>query len=236
MALLSVKELQVSYGNVGAVKKVSFDVEEGTMVTLLGANGAGKSTILKAIAGAIARRQGEVLFDGGDISRASAASIVKSGVSLVPEGRHVFPESSVEENLRLGAYVLGKSQAAEQMEKVFSYFPILKERLRQRAGTLSGGEQQMLAIGRSLMSRPRLLLMDEPSTGLAPLLVQKIFQIVDSIKRKDRVTILLAEQNANMALSFADYGYVLSLGRISLKGPSSELIRHEEIRKAYLGN
>ena len=236
MALLGVKELQVAYGNVGAVKKVSFDVEEGTMVTMLGANGAGKSTILKAIAGAIEHRQGEVMFDGGDISRASAASIVKSGVSLVPEGRHVFPESSVEENLRLGAYVLGKNQAAEQMEKVFSYFPILKERLRQRAGTLSGGEQQMLAIGRSLMSRPRLLLMDEPSTGLAPLLVRKIFQIVDSIKRKDRVTILLAEQNANMALSFADYGYVLELGRISLNGPSSELIRHEEIRKAYLGN
>lgn len=236
MALLSVKELQVAYGNVGAVKKVSFDVEEGTMVTMLGANGAGKSTILKAIAGAIEHRQGEVMFDGGDISRASAASIVKSGVSLVPEGRHVFRESSVGENLRLGAYVLRKSQVAEQMEKVFSYFPILKERLRQIAGTLSGGEQQMLAIGRSLMSRPRLLLMDEPSTGLAPLLVRKIFQIVDSIKRKDGVTILLAEQNANMALTFADYGYVLELGRISLKGPSSELICHEEIRKAYLGN
>jgi branched-chain amino acid transport system ATP-binding protein len=233
--MLEIKNLEVYYGVIHALKSISIEVNEGEIVTLIGANGAGKTTALRTISGLIKPKGGAILFNGGNIKDISAQEIVKKGLSHVPEGRHVFSDMTVLENLELGAYLRrDKKNIKEDMAKVFSRFPILEKRLRQNAGTLSGGEQQMLAIGRALMSRPKLLLMDEPSMGLAPLLVKEIFSIIEDIN-KQGTTILLVEQNAHMALSIAHRAYVLETGAIVLKGTGKELAQSEEIKKAYLG-
>lgn len=233
--MLEIKNLDVYYGVIHALKDISIQVNEGEIVTLIGANGAGKTTTLRTISGLIKPKNGTILFNGENIKDINAQEIVKKGLSHVPEGRHVFPDMTVLENLELGAYLRrDKKNIKEDMAKVYSRFPILEKRLRQNAGTLSGGEQQMLAIGRALMSRPKLLLMDEPSMGLAPLLVKEIFSIIEDIN-KQGTTILLVEQNAHMALSIAHRAYVLETGSIVLKGTGKELAQSEEIKKAYLG-
>lgn len=233
--MLEIKNLDVFYGVIHALKGVSIQVNEGEIVTLIGANGAGKTTTLRTISGLIKPKNGTILFNGENIKDINAQEIVKKGLSHVPEGRHVFSDMTVLENLELGAYLRkDKKNIKEDMTKVYSRFPILEKRLKQNAGTLSGGEQQMLAIGRALMSRPRLLLMDEPSMGLAPLLVKEIFSIIEDIN-KQGTTILLVEQNAHMALSIAHRAYVLETGAIVLKGTGKELAQSEEIKKAYLG-
>jgi branched-chain amino acid transport system ATP-binding protein len=232
-AILSVKDLQVNYGGIEAVKGISFDVEEGKIVTLIGANGAGKSTTLKAIAGLVKPRSGSITFNGKELLGTDTTSIVSQGITLVPEGRRVFADLTVLENIKIGAY-LRKDDLNEDIEWVYSLFPRLKERSWQLAGTLSGGEQQMLAVGRALMSRPKVIMMDEPSLGLAPLVVKGIFDIIKEINRKG-VTVLLIEQNANMALKTADYAYVLETGRITLSGTGAELLTNESVKKAYLG-
>ena len=232
--ILSVKDLQVNYGGIEAVKGISFDVPAGDIVTLIGANGAGKSTTLKAIAGLVKPKTGTIAFAGDDITGKDTSDIVARGVTLVPEGRRVFANMTVLENIKIGAY-LRKDSLDEDIAWVFDLFPRLKEREWQLAGTLSGGEQQMLAVARALMSRPKVLMMDEPSLGLAPLVVKGIFDIIREIN-KQGVTVLLIEQNANMALKTADYAYVLETGRIGLSGTGAELLTNEEVKKAYLGS
>ena len=232
-AILSIKDLKVNYGGIEAVKGISFDVPEGSIVTLIGANGAGKSSTLRTVAGLVKPKSGNILFKGEDITGKSSIDIVKRGITLVPEGRRIFPDLTVLENLKIGAY-LRKDDLKEDIEWVYSLFPRLKEREWQAGGTLSGGEQQMLAVGRALMSRPKLMMMDEPSLGLAPIVVHDIFKIIREINKKG-VTILLIEQNANMALQTADYGYVLETGRISLSGTGAALLANEDVKKAYLG-
>lgn len=233
--MLTINNINVYYGAIHALKGISVEVKEGQIVTLIGANGAGKSTTLRTVSGLLRPKTGEILFEGKNIAAMPAQDIVKQGLSQVPEGRRVFANMSVLENLELGAYTRSDSAGiAEDMDKVFKRFPRLFERKAQLAGTLSGGEQQMLAMGRALMSRPRLLLLDEPSMGLAPLLVKEIFSIIKEINLTG-TTILLVEQNAHMALSIANYAYVLETGRITIEGSAAELAQSEEIRKAYLG-
>ena len=231
--ILSVKDLQVNYGGIEAVKGISFDVPAGDIVTLIGANGAGKSTTLKAIAGLVKPRSGSISFEGSNITGKDSSDIVAKGVTLVPEGRRVFSNMTVLENIKIGAY-LRKDNLDGDIAWVYDLFPRLKERAWQLAGTLSGGEQQMLAVARALMSRPKVLMMDEPSLGLAPLVVKGIFDIIREIN-KQGVTVLLIEQNANMALKTANYAYVLETGRISLSGTGAELLANEDVKKAYLG-
>lgn len=234
-AMLKIKDINVFYGAIHAIKGASLEVNEGEIVTLIGANGAGKSTILRTVSGLLQPKSGSIEFEGRPIGGLPAHEIVKGGISQVPEGRRIFAEMTVAENLELGAFTRSdKDGIKSDMEKVFGRFPRLKERIGQMAGTLSGGEQQMLAMGRALMSRPRLLLLDEPSMGLAPLLIREIFTIIQDIN-KTGTTVLLVEQNANMALSIAHRAYVLETGRITLSGDAKELAASEEVRKAYLG-
>jgi len=233
--LLELDNVSVNYGTIEALTGISLTVNEGEIVALIGANGAGKSTALWTISGLIRPRRGRIVFAGRDITRMSPSRIVALGISHVPEGRRVFATMSVQENLEMGAYVAkGGRKTREAMERVFGRFPRLLERRRQLAGTLSGGEQQMLAIGRALMSRPKLLLMDEPSMGLAPMLVREIFSIIRELNEQG-TTILLVEQNAHMALSVARRGYVLETGQITLTGPAEELAGNPDVRRAYLG-
>lgn len=233
--MLKVENINVYYGAIHALKGISVEVTEGQIVTLIGANGAGKSTILRTISGLLRAKTGNILFEGNSLASMPAEEIVKRGISQVPEGRRIFANMTVEENLELGAYIRSdKAGIRKDIAKVFERFPRLGERRVQVAGTLSGGEQQMLAIGRGLMSQPRLLLLDEPSMGLAPLLVKEIFSIIKEINASG-TTILLVEQNANMALSIAHQAYVLETGRITLSGSAKELSESEEVRKAYLG-
>lgn len=232
--LLAIENLHVYYGAIHALKGISLSVEEGEIVTLIGANGAGKSTTLKTISGLLRARQGKITFRGQDLGSASPNAIVAAGVSQVPEGRRVFASLSVKENLEMGAFQRTDREARETMKWVFELFPRLEERQKQLAGTLSGGEQQMLAVGRGLMARPRLMMLDEPSMGLAPLLVKEIFSVIREVNQRG-TTILLVEQNAHMALSIAHKGYVLETGSISLSGKAADLANNEEVRKAYLG-
>lgn len=233
--MLQVKNLCVSYGAIKALKGISFDVENGEIISLIGSNGAGKTTTLHSISNIIKKQSGSVFFEGEDISDMSADKIVARNLIQVPEGRRVFANLTVKENLELGAYLRkDKAEIVRDMEKVFSLFPRLKERVRQAAGTLSGGEQQMLAMGRAIMSKPRLLLLDEPSMGLAPILVDEIFEIIKRINA-DGTTILLVEQNAYKALSIADRAYVLETGEIKKSGLASDLIKDESVKAAYLG-
>ena len=233
--LLQVENLNVYYGAIHALQGVSFHLEPGEIVSLIGANGAGKSTILKTICGLLRPREGRVLYRDQDITRQPAHQIVKLGISQVPEGRRIFAPLTVRENLEMGAYTRSSpGEIAESMERVFQSFPRLKERLGQLGGTLSGGEQQMLAMGRGLMSRPEVLLLDEPSMGLAPILVEEIFRIIEEINQQG-TTILLVEQNAHMALQVASRGYVLETGRIVLEGTAAELRDNAQVRAAYLG-
>ncbi|MGI9860665.1 ABC transporter ATP-binding protein [Moorella naiadis] len=233
--LLKVENIDVYYGAIHALKGISLEVEEGEIVSLIGANGAGKSTTLNTICGLLRPRNGSIIYQGRDLKGLPAPAIVQMGISQVPEGRRVFPNLTVQENLELGAYLRRDREGiSKSMAEVFQHFPRLQERRKQLAGTLSGGEQQMLAIGRALMSRPRLMLLDEPSMGLAPLLVQEIFNIIRAINQQG-TTILLVEQNANMALSVAHRGYVLETGRITLQGKAKELAANEAVRRAYLG-
>ncbi len=235
MALLEVKNLYVSYGSIRALHGISFTVEEGEIVTLIGANGAGKTTTLKTISGLLRPDKGQIFYDGVEITRMGADAIVRRGLIHVPEGRRIFAPLTVRENLEMGAYTRkDKKEIEESMERVFELFPRLKERLEQPGGTLSGGEQQMLAVGRALMAKPRLLLMDEPSMGLAPILVEEIFEIIREINEQG-VTILLVEQNAHMAFSVAHRGYVMETGIIQLEGPAQELAENPQVREAYLG-
>ena len=231
--ILEIRDLVVSYGGIEAVKGISMDVEQGKIITLLGSNGAGKSTTLKTIAGLVKAKSGSVRFNGEELLGKSTDSIVSRGVTLVPEGRRVFANLTVEENLRIGAY-LRKDNIHDDMNEVYELFPRLKERAWQVAGTLSGGEQQMLAVGRALMSKPKLIMMDEPSLGLAPLVVKDIFSIIRTINERG-ITVLLNEQNANMALKIADRGYVMQTGSILLSGTGKELAENEDVKAAYLG-
>jgi branched-chain amino acid transport system ATP-binding protein len=233
--LLDVKDLKVNYKKVEAVKGVSFSVEEGTLVSIIGANGAGKTTIMKTLSGLLRGVSGEIWFGGQRIDKTAVDQIVKLGIAQVPAGRKLFPQFSVLENLQAGAYTIGsRSDVNSLLEEVYLHFPRMKERLKQRAGSLSGGEQQMLAIGRALMSKPKLLVMDEPSLGLSPIMVQEIGSIIRSMKEKGR-TILLVEQNANLALKLADRTYVLELGKVVLEGKSADIINNPIVKKAYLG-
>ena len=233
--MLKAEDLNVYYGPIHAVKGVSFEVNEGEVVTLIGANGAGKSTSLKTISGLMRSRGGSIEFMGKSIASTPAHKIVELGIAHVPEGRRIFTSMSVEENLDMGAFTVRGGSIDADKERVFEQFPRLKERRRQIAGTLSGGEQQMLAVGRALMSRPKLIMMDEPSLGLAPLVVKGIFDIIKEIN-KQGVTVLLIEQNANMALKVADYAYVLETGRIGLSGTGRDLLVNEDVKRAYLGS
>jgi len=231
--MLTVNDIHVYYGSIHAIKGVSFDVQDGEIVALIGANGAGKSTILKTVSGLLHPKTGSIVFGGEDITKTEPHKIVKKGLAHVPEGRRIFLQMTVMENLEMGAFTQ-KGVSEEDLERVFEHFPRLKERRKQIAGTLSGGEQQMLAIGRALMSHPKLLMLDEPSMGLAPILVEQIFQIIEDLNQAG-TTILLVEQNAGMALEIADRAYVLETGNITLQGTGEELMRSEEVRKAYLG-
>ena len=231
--ILTVKDLTVHYGGIEAVKGISLEVREGEIVTLIGANGAGKSSTLRSIAGLVKPAGGEITFRGDNITGRDSAVIVKKGITLVPEGRRIFPDLTVLENLKVGAY-LRSDDIAGDIQWVYELFPRLKERSWQAGGTLSGGEQQMLAVGRALMARPKLIMMDEPSLGLAPLVVKDIFSIIKTINQQG-VTILLIEQNANMALKVADKAYVMETGRITLTGSGKELLTNDAVRAAYLG-
>jgi branched-chain amino acid transport system ATP-binding protein len=234
--LLEVKNLIVNYGVITALQGVSLTVRRGDIVTLIGANGAGKTTTLRTISGLVKARSGELLYEGKPITRLPAHQRVRLGMAQVPEGRMVFANLTVAENLRMGAYLVrDKAAIATELEYVFSLFPRLKERAKQIAGTLSGGEQQMLAIGRALMSKPKFLMLDEPSLGIAPLLVHKIFEKIIEINRRHGITILLVEQNANLALEVANYGYVLETGRILLEDKSAALRENPQVKSAYLG-
>lgn len=235
MAMLEVKNLSVTYGAIEAVKDVSFEVHEGEVVTLIGANGAGKTSILRTISGLVRPSQGSISYLGTAIHKLPARKIVADGLAQVPEGRHVFAGLTVLENLEMGAFLKkNKEENQKNLRAIFDRFPRLEERKNQDAATLSGGEQQMLAMGRALMSQPKLLLLDEPSMGLAPIFIQEIFDIIQDIQ-KQGTTVLLIEQNANKALSIADRGYVLETGKIALSGTGRELLASEEVRKAYLG-
>jgi branched-chain amino acid transport system ATP-binding protein len=234
MALLEVHDIHTYYGNIHALKGISITVEQGEIVTLIGSNGAGKSTTLNTICGITPARQGTVLLEGEDITKTPAHDIVKFGLTQSPEGRRIFGRLTVRENLVVGAYTRQSSEIEQSLEQVFAIFPRLKERQGQPGGTLSGGEQQMLAIGRAMMANPRILLLDEPSMGLAPILVQEIFSIVERLN-SDGTTILLVEQNAQIALSICHRGYVLQTGEIVLSGSGTELLSNEMVRKAYLG-
>lgn len=231
--ILSIHDLKVNYGGIEAVKGINFDVPESSIITLIGSNGAGKSSTLRTIAGLVKPSGGKITFRGDDITGLDPTSIVKRGITLVPEGRKIFPDLTVLENLKMGAY-LRNDDISGDIQWVYDLFPRLKERSWQAGGTLSGGEQQMLAVGRALMSRPKMIMMDEPSLGLAPLIVKGIFEIIREINNQG-VTVLLIEQNANMALKTADYAYVLETGKITLSGPGSELLVNEDVKKAYLG-
>ena len=232
--LLNVNDINVYYGAIHAIKGVSFHVDEGEIVTLIGANGAGKSTTLQTVSGLLHSKTGSITFDGQNISGVQAHKLVQHGLAQVPEGRRIFLQMTVEENLEMGAYTQPNANTPASLEQVYQQFPRLRERKRQIAGTLSGGEQQMLAMGRALMSKPKLLMLDEPSMGLAPILVQQIFDIIRQLHRAG-TTILLVEQNAQMALSVADRAYVLETGKIILSGTGDELAHSDEVRKAYLG-
>ena len=235
MALLEIKDLEVNYGVIKAIKGVSFDVNEGEIIALIGANGAGKTTILHTITGLIQAKKGSIVFDGKELTKTPPHKIVSMGMAHVPEGRRIFQQLSVLENLKLGAYTRkDKSEIASTLKMVYERFPRLEERKDQVAGTLSGGEQQMLAMGRALMSKPRIILMDEPSMGLSPLLVSEIFDIIKVINESG-TTVLLVEQNAKKALSIADRAYVLETGKITLSGDAKDLINDESVKKAYLG-
>ena len=235
-SLLELANIEASYGPVQALRGVTLAVPKGKIVTVLGANGAGKSTILKTVSGIIDPSKGQIRFEGAEIQSRDPAWIVRRGISHVPEGREVFPLLTVEENLRMGAYTRADADGiAQDIDMVYGYFPILKERARQEAGLLSGGQQQMLAISRALLSRPALMLMDEPSLGLSPLLTQEIFRIITRINREKGTTILLVEQNANMALEVADYGYVLEVGRIVMEDTCKRLLEKEDVQEFYLG-
>jgi branched-chain amino acid transport system ATP-binding protein len=233
MALLEVDDIHTFYGNIEALKGISLTVDEGEIVTLIGSNGAGKSTTLRSISGVTPPRQGSIRFEGEDISTVPPQNIVQRGISQSPEGRHVFPRMTVRENLDMGAY-LRRDNYSEDMERVFELFPRLKERERQKAGTMSGGEQQMLAIGRALMARPKLLLLDEPSMGIAPILVDRIYETIKAINEQG-TTILLVEQSATHALNASSRGYVLATGEVALADSSDALQKNEEVQKAYLG-
>lgn len=233
--MLSIKDLHVYYGGIHALKGVSLEVPEGEIITLIGANGAGKSTLLRTICNLVSPRSGEIQFSQQSIIQLPTHEIIKKGIAMIPEGRRVFPNLSVYENLRLGAYArAAEAEIQKDLEWVYDLFPRLLERKNQRAGTLSGGEQQMLAVGRGLMTRPSLMMLDEPSLGLAPILVEEIFEIIREI-HKQGLTILLIEQNALAALKTADYGYVLETGRVVLSGKGQDLLHNEDVRKAYLG-
>ena len=234
MAMLKVNDLNVFYGSIHAVKGVSFEVEEGEIVTLIGANGAGKSTTLNTVAGLLKPRSGAIEFEGESLIGVPAHKMVSKGVALCPEGRRVFQDLTVRENLEMGAFTRTDDEAVEMRKVVYERFPRLKERRNQRAGTLSGGEQQMLAMGRALMSKPKLMMLDEPSMGLAPILVKEIFDII-KVFNDMGTTVLLVEQNASMALSVADRGYVLETGRVVKTGTGAELLVDDDVRKAYLG-
>lgn len=235
MSLLEIKDLEVNYGVIKAIKGVSFDVNEGEIIALIGANGAGKTTILHTITGLIQAKKGSIVFDGKELTKTPPHKIVSMGMAHVPEGRRIFQQLSVLENLKLGAYTRkDKSEIASTLKMVYERFPRLEERKNQVAGTLSGGEQQMLAMGRALMSKPRIILMDEPSMGLSPLLVSEIFDIIKVINESG-TTVLLVEQNAKKALSIADRAYVLETGKITLSGDAKDLINDESVKKAYLG-
>jgi branched-chain amino acid transport system ATP-binding protein len=234
-ALLAVRDLQARYGDTRVLRGVSFDVAEGGITTILGANGAGKTTTLRAVCGMV-RTAGEIVFDGRSIAGRATEDLVRLGIAHVPEGRGTFVNLTVEENLRLGAYARrDRRELAAELERVCRYFPVLAERRRQVAGTLSGGEQQMLAVARALMLRPRLLLLDEPSLGLAPLVVREIFRIIRTINREERVSVLLVEQNASLALGLADHAYLMETGTMVTSGPATELRENDAIRRAYLG-
>ena len=233
--MLEIKDLNVFYGAIHALKGISLTVGDGELVSLIGANGAGKTTTLHTISGLLTAASGSVNMDGRDLQKVPANTIIGLGLAHVPEGRHVFARMTVEENLRMGAYILrDQRKLAENTEKVYAHFPRLKERRRQLAGTLSGGEQQMLATGRALMTDPKIVLMDEPSMGLSPLLVKEIFSIIEEL-HKSGITILLVEQNAKMALAVSDRAYVLETGTISMEGPAADLAADDRVRKAYLG-
>ncbi len=232
--LLKVDDLHVYYGSIHAIKGVSFEVNEGEIVTLIGANGAGKSTTLNTVAGLLKPRKGSVALEGNSLLGVAPHKIVSRGMALCPEGRRIFLQLSVQENLEMGAYTRPANEIAETMDRIYQQFPRLKERYKQVAGTLSGGEQQMLAMGRALMSRPKILMLDEPSMGLAPLLVEQIFTIIENLNAAG-TTILLVEQNAQMALSIANRGYVLETGKIVTTGSGADLLNDDAVRKAYLG-
>jgi branched-chain amino acid transport system ATP-binding protein len=238
--MLKVKNINTYYGQVHALKNVSLHLSEGEIVTLIGANGAGKTTILNTISAVTPPLNGEILFDGVPITRLAPDKIDEMGISQVPEGRQVFKPLTVEENLELGAYLRyrkreGRGAIKKELDGIYALFPVLLDRRKQMAGTLSGGEQQMLAIGRALMARPRLLLLDEPSMGLAPLVIQEIFAVIENLRREKKTTVLLVEQNAKAALKMADRGYVLETGKVILDGMASELLENKEVQRAYLG-
>ena len=233
--MLKVDDIHVYYGNIAAVKGISFEVFQGEIVTLIGGNGAGKSTTMRTVSGLLRPKRGEIHFEGQKVSDLKGHEVAARGIAQSPEGRRIFPRMTVAENLELGAFLRNdKSAIATDMERVFELFPRLKERIAQRAGTLSGGEQQMLAMGRALMAQPRLLLLDEPSMGLAPVLVDVVFETIERVNAQG-VTVLLVEQNALAALNIGSYAYVLETGHISLEGPARELATNDEVRKAYLG-
>ena len=233
--MLEVKDLYVNYGAIEAIKGISFTVQPGEMVTLIGANGAGKTTTLHTISGLVKAKSGSITYNGTDLQKIDPSKIISLGIAHVPEGRHVFPEMTVEENLQMGAFISkNKEETAAAMQDVYEKFPRLRERRRQLAGTLSGGEQQMVAVGRALMGKPSIILMDEPSMGLSPLLVKEVFAIIKEIHAAG-ITVLLNEQNAKMALSIADRAYVLETGTISISGDAQELLKDERVKKAYLG-
>jgi branched-chain amino acid transport system ATP-binding protein len=234
-ALLEVEDLRVAYGKIEAVKGISFKVDAGQVVTLIGTNGAGKTTTLRTLSGLLKPSGGSVRFEGRDLNKVPAHKVVSLGLAHSPEGRHIFPRMSIEDNLRLGAYLRDdKAGIAKDIQRAYDLFPILGERRKQAAGTLSGGEQQMLAMGRALMSQPKLLMLDEPSMGLSPIMMQKIMATIKELKAQG-TTILLVEQNAQAALSLADQGYVMEVGKITLTGSGQELLHDESVRKAYLG-
>ena len=235
MALLEVKNIKVYYGNINAIKDISFEVNEGEIVTLIGANGAGKSSILNTVAGLIKPKSGEIIFDGQGIIGIPAHKIVSKGMALCPEGRRIFQQLSVKENLEMGSYTRPANEVSESIEKVYELFPRLKERYKQIAGTLSGGEQQMLAVARALMTSPRLLLLDEPGLGLAPLIVQEIFSKIKHINEENKVTVFVVEQNARLALKSSNEGYVMENGVIVLHDEAKALLKNEKVRAAYLG-
>lgn len=234
--LLEVKDLEVHYGVINAIKKISFNVEEGEIVALIGANGAGKTSTMHAISGLLNGKSGDIIFNGENIMKTPAHKIVSKGLAQVPEGRHIFAQLSVADNLEMGAYLRNDADGIKNdLEHIYTLFPRLRERKKQLAGTLSGGEQQMLAMGRALMSKPKLLLLDEPSMGLSPILVNEIFDIIKEVNEKEGVTILLVEQNANKALSIADHAYVLETGNITVSGEANDVANNPRVREAYLG-